>query len=205
MFVENEDPRIMALSAEDGRRFFRLQQEIDLEECRRVQALGCPDCGGRLDRNDHARKPRGMPFQQLGPDPRRLNLCCRLCRAHNMPESVVYLGRRVYLGVVVALASILVSGLTPRRLARVQAELGVSAQTARRWRRWWQAGFVEGPFWATRRGSFLPAIDVLNLPNALICRFVRRPGISRLLLFLRFLSPLTITLREGRGQEVPFA
>jgi hypothetical protein len=195
----------MTLSAEDGRRFFRLQQEIDLDECRRVQALGCPDCGGPLDRNDHARKPRGLPFQHFDLKPRRLNLCCRLCRAHNMPESVVYLGRRVYVGVVVTLASILVSGLTPRRLARVQAELGVSAQTVRRWRRWWQTGFVDSPFWAARRGLFLPPLEVLDLPNDLIGRFVRRPGISRLLLFLQFLSPLTITLRKGRGQEVKFA
>lgn len=195
----------MALSAEDGRRFFRLQQEIDLEECHRVQALGCPHCGGRLDRNDHARKPRGLPFQHFDPNPRRLNLCCRLCRAHNMPESVVYLGRRVYVGVVVALASILASGLTPRRLARVQSELGVSAQTVRRWRRWWQTHFVDSLFWTASRGLFLPAIDVQDLPNDLVGRFVRRPGISRLLAFLRFLSPLTITLREGRGQEVKFA
>ena len=195
----------MALSAEDGRRFFRLQQEIDQAECRRVQALGCPDCAGPLDRNDHARKPRGLPFQHFDCDPRRLNLCCRDCRAHNMPESVVYLGRRVYVGVVLALASILVSGLTPRRLARVQADLGVSAQTVRRWRQWWQNGFVESRFWAERRGLFLPPVAVLDLPNDLVGRFVRGAGGTRLLSLLRFLSPLTVTLGEGRGSGVKFA
>ena len=195
----------MFLSAEDGRRFFRLQQEIDLDECRRVQARGCPDCGGPLDRNDHARKPRGLPFQHFDSDPRRLNLCCRHCRAHNMPESVVYLGRRVYVGVVLVLASILVSGVTPRRLARVQAALGVSAQTVRRWRQWWQSGFVESRFWAERRGLFLPPVAVLDLPNELVGRFVRGAGTPRLLAFLRFLSPLTVTLREGRGSKVKFA
>ena len=195
----------MTLSAEDGRRFFRLLQEIDLEECRRVQGLGCPDCAGPLDRNDHARKPRGLPFEYFDSEPRRLNLCCRNCRAHNMPESVVYLGRRVYVAVVLVLASILVSGLTPRRLARVQADLGVSAQTLRRWRRWWHTGFVQSRLWALRRGSFLPAIEVQDLPNDLVRRFLRRPGVSRLLVLLRFLSPLTITLREGRGSGVGFA
>ena len=195
----------MTLSAEDGRRFFRLQQEIDQAECRRVQALGCPDCAGPLDRNDHARKPRGLPFQHFDCDPRRLNLCCRDCRAHNMPESVVYLGRRVYVGVVLALASILVSGLTPRRLARVQADLGVSAQTVRRWRQWWQNGFVESRFWAERRGLFLPPVAVLDLPNDLVGRFVRGAGGTRLLSLLRFLSPLTVTLGEGRGSGVKFA
>jgi len=195
----------MFLSVQDGRRFFRLQQEIDQDECRRVQALGCPDCGGPLDRNDHVRKPRGLPFQHFESDPRRLNLCCRHCRAHNMPESVVYLGRRVYVGVVLALASILVSGLTPRRLARVQADLGVSAQTVRRWRQWWQSGFVQSRFWSERRGLFLPTLDVLELPNDLVGRFVRREGVSRLLAFLRFLSPLSVTLREGRGSKAKSA
>ena len=195
----------MTFCAEDGLRFFRLQQEIDLDECRRVQALGCPDCGGPLDRNDHARKPRGLPFQQFDCAPRRLNLCCRDCRAHNMPESVVYLGRRVYVGVVMALASILVSGLTPRRLARVQAALGVSAQTVRRWRQWWQSGFVESRFWAERRGLFLPPVAVAQLPNDLVERFDGETGAARLLALLRFLSPLTVTLREGRGSKVNFA
>lgn len=190
----------MAFSAEDCRRFFRLQQEIDLHECRRVQALGCPACGGPLDRNDHARKPRGLPFQHFESAPRRLNLCCRHCRAHNMPQSVVYLGRRVYVGVVLVLASILVSGLTPRRLARVQADLGVSAQTVRRWRHWWQSGFVESRLWAQHRGFFLPPLDVLDLPNVLLKRFIRRPEMARLLALLRFLSPLTVTLREGGGR-----
>ena len=195
----------MTLSTEDSRRFFRLLQEIDQDECRRVQALGCPDCGGPLDRNDHARKPRGLPFQYFDSDRRRLNLCCRHCRAHNMPESVVYLGRRVYVAVVLVLASIVASGLTPRRLARVRAHLGVSAQTVRRWRQWWQTSFVQSRFWSERRGLFLPTVDVLDLPNELIRRFVRRPEISRLLAFVRFLSPLTITLRKGRGSKVKFA
>lgn len=195
----------MPLCAEDSLRFFRLLQKIDLDECRRVQALGCPDCGGPLDRNDHARKPRGLPFQYFDSNPRRLNLCCRYCRAHNMPESVVYLGQRVYVGVVLVLASMLVSGLTPRRLARVQAHLGVSAQTVRRWRLWWQTSFVQSRFWSERRGLLLPTLDALDLPNDLVRRFVRQPKISRLLAFLRFLSPLTIMLRKGRGSEVKFA
>ena len=102
---------------------------------------------------------------------------------------------------VLVLASILVSGLTPRRLARVQAALGVSAQTVRRWRQWWQNGFVESGLWAERRGLFLPPVAVLDLPNDLVGRFVRRPGISRLLALLRFLSPLTDHAARGTRQR----
>ena len=48
----------MFASAEAGRAFFELLLKIDGAECDRVQALGCPDCGGPLDRGDHERKLR---------------------------------------------------------------------------------------------------------------------------------------------------
>lgn len=187
----------MFQSADGGRGFVALLLKIDHEECCRLQALCCPDCGGPLDRGDHWRKPRAGPYSHLLASQRRPNLCCRYCRHRNMPESVVFLGRRVYAGFVVVLASILSEGLTPRRLARVRASLSVSAQTVRRWRVWWQTGFVASRYWAGQRGSFLPPIDAERLPSDLVRRPVRQQGVPRLLAILRFLAPLT-TLREGR-------
>ncbi len=187
----------MIPSAEEGRGFVALLLKIDHEECCRLQALQCPDCGGPLDRGDHGRKPRAGPFSHLLAGQRRPNLCCRHCRHRNMPQSVVFLGRRVYAGFVVVLASILAGGLTPRRLARVQASLIVSAQTVRRWRDWWRAELVTTRHWAEQHGSFLPPIDAAHLPHDLVRRLLRRQGVSRLLATLQFLAPLT-TLREGR-------
>lgn len=187
----------MFWSAEKGRGFVALLLKIDDEECCRVQALRCPDCEGPLDRSDHPRKPRGGPFSHLLVGLRRPNLCCRDCRHRNMPQSVVFLGRRAYVGFLVVLASLIAGGLTPRRLARVQESLDVSAQTVRRWRVWWQAGFVASGHWAEQFGSFLPPIDVARLPHDLVDRFARREGGSRLLAILRFLAPLS-ALREGR-------
>ena len=183
--------------AEEGRAFVALLLKIDHEECCRVQALRCPDCDGPLDRNDHPRKLRGGPYSHLLVGLRRPNLCCRDCRHRNMPQSVVFLGRRVYAGFLVVLAGIVAGDLTPRRLARVQACLNVSAQTVRRWRVWWRSGFAASRHWAEQRGSFLPPIDAARLPHDLVRRLVRRQGVSRLLATLQLLAPLT-TLREGR-------
>lgn len=183
--------------AEEGSGFVALLLKIDEEECCRLQALRCPDCGGPLDRGDHERKPRAGPFSHLLAEQRRPNLCCRDCRHRNMPQSVVYLGRRAYAGFVVVLAGIVAGDLTPRRLARVQASLSVSAQTVRRWRDWWRSGLVATRLWAQQRGSFLPPIDAQRLPGDLVCRLARRQGVSRLLAILQLLAPLT-TLCEGR-------
>lgn len=181
----------------ESRSFVALLLKIDHEECCRVQALGCPDCDGPLDRSDHPRKLRGGPYSHLLAGLRRPNLCCRDCRHRNLPQSVVFLGRRVYAGFVVVLASIVAGGLTPRRLARVQASLNVSAQTVGRWRNWWQAGLIATRYWAEQRGSFLPPIDATRLPHDLARRMVRRGGGSRLLAILQFLAPLS-TVREAR-------
>jgi hypothetical protein len=114
-----------------------------------------------------------------------------------MPESAVFLGRRAYAGFVVVLASILGSGLTPRRLARVQTSLGVSAQTVGRWQQWWRTAFLAATPWASRRGDFLPPLDPVALPTDLMARFKRDAHPGRLVLMLQFLAPWS-NLREGR-------
>jgi len=171
--------------------------KIDRDECDRVQALGCPHCHGRLDRGDHQRKLRAGPLQHLAVGLRRANLCCRDCRQRQMPESALFLGRRVYAGFVVVLASILASGVTPRRLARVQASLSVGAKTVARWQRWWRTEFVASPPWAARRGDFLPPLDPLAIPADLLARFQRDIHPGRLILMLQFLAPWS-NLRKGR-------
>jgi transposase len=99
-------------------KFFSLLQEIDREIARQVAQAGCPHCGGRLDRSDYNRKPRGDLF--LAPAVelplRRISFCCCAegCRRRATPPSVVFLGRRVYLGAVVLVAS-MIAQLPTRR------------------------------------------------------------------------------------------
>ncbi|XXY46428.1 hypothetical protein WME91_41160 [Sorangium sp. So ce269] len=92
-----------------GDKFFSCLQGIDQEIARQVARAGCPWCGGPLDRSDYDRKPRGDRFIAATVELplRRISLCCRRegCRRRRTPPSVVFLGRRVYLGAVVIVAS----------------------------------------------------------------------------------------------------
>lgn len=102
-----------------------------------------------------------------------------------------YLGRRVYLGAVVVLATAMQAGLTPARVARLRELLGVTVRTLKRWRIWWQTAFVATAFWRAVQGRFIPPVLVAGLPAALLDRF-RGPDVrAQLLRLLRFLCPLT--------------
>ena len=120
---------------------------IDRDLAASAKRGGCLICGGRLDHADYPRKPRGGP-ESLGSDyDRRTSFCCADCRKRLTPMSVRFLGRKVYLGVVVLLACVLRQGPTPWRVARLREQLGVSPDTLRRWHRWWRDTFVRTPFW----------------------------------------------------------
>jgi hypothetical protein len=86
---------------------------LDRELAAEAKARGCPRCHGVLDVADYWRKPRGGPFALDDAYSRRLSLCCRRdgCRLRVTPPSVRFLGRRVYVSVVVLLCGVLQQGL----------------------------------------------------------------------------------------------
>ena len=93
-----------------GREFFMLLEQHDEGVARRVAAGGCPKCDGPLHRGDYDRKPRGALIAPAGEKfVRRFSLCCGRegCRKRATPPSLRFLGRRVYLGAVVLVASML--------------------------------------------------------------------------------------------------
>ena len=169
---------------------FRFDRDLAAEARRR----GCP-CGGVLHSARYPRKPRGA-LTEPGPEySSRLSLCCAEdgCRKRTTPPSVRFLGRRVYLGAVVVLASALREGITGKRAAHLRELLGVSVRTLRRWREWWQGAFVASSFWTGIRGRFLPPVEVSTLPASLLERFSGDDDRSRLIQTLAFVSPLTTT------------
>jgi hypothetical protein len=175
---------------------------IDHDLASTAQAGGCLICGGRLDHGDYPRKPRGGPVT-LGPGyDRRCSFCCDACRKRLTPVSVRFLGRKVYLGVVVLLATVLRHGPTPMRVARLRDHLGVSRDTLARWHRWWRDAFVHTAFWKAARARFAPSIDEAALPGSLLARFSGE-GHTPIQMLLRFLGPLTTTsastLAAARG------
>lgn len=172
-------------------RLYELLSSIDQELAESVRRGGCP-CGGRLHRGDYPRKPRGALTDPGREYDRRRSWCCAVCRQRRTPPSVRFLGRRVYLGVVVVLVSALAEGITARRASWLREQVAVSRRTLERWRSWWRARFVVTEFWRQARSRLQAPVDAGRLPGSLLERF-EGPGEARdpLVLFLRFLSPLT--------------
>lgn len=175
-------------------------RKIDEEVARREQEGGCRPCGGVLHRADYPRKPRG-PWA-LGEDhERRPSFCCAVegCRRRTTPPSTRFLGRKVYLGAVVVLATALRHGPTPARLARIREVWGVGVRTLNRWRKWWTGAFGRSPFWRAARARFSTPVSVDQLPLSLVEAFGVGVEGERLAELLRWLSP--VSRREGLSAQ----
>jgi hypothetical protein len=183
------------------RRLYPLLLQFDRDLADAVHAAPCWRCGGRLDCADYPRKPRGGP-KDLGEEyDKRLSFCCARegCRRRTTPESVRFLGRKVYLGAMVVLVSAMLQGPTPPRAARLRELFGVSERTLRRWRAWWQTAFAESPFWKAARGRLRSPADGASLPLSLLEAFAPEVARERLVFALRFLAPIT-TASAPNGQ-----
>ncbi len=176
----------------DGK-LYELLLRIDVDLWERVRRGDCRHCGGRLHSAHYPRKPRGVPEPLPKGYDRRLSLCCARqgCRRRSTPPSVRYLGRRVYLGAIVVLVSVLQNGPTPKRLGQLRQLLGVGRRTVRRWCRWWTGGFIQTPHWRAERARVIPPVREESLPTSMLERFVGEP-LEQLVAMLRWLSPLTI-------------
>lgn len=173
--------------------FCELLLRIDRREMARVQAGRCPWCGGPLHAGHFARKPRGFVLG-AGEIPEgyevRFSLCCGWCRKRTLPESVRFLGRKVYLGVVVAVATVVARGPDRGAMRVLRRELGVSWRAVGRWCQWWQE-LAGTAFWQRVRGTLPVELDLKLLPESLLNQLKRREPWKRLLQLLRLLRPLT--------------
>lgn len=170
----------------------QLLPRIDADLAAKAQAAGCPVCGGRLDVANYPRKPRGA--DGLGDDyDVRASFCCAVdgCRRRRTPPSVRFLGRRVYLGAVVVLASALARGPTKASANRLSATLGITRRTLARWCRWWSTTFAASRFWGSLRGRFVPAVDVMTLPASVLARTTATGDESAMVALLRVLAPIS--------------
>ena len=152
--------------------FFASLTRLDAEMARHVAASGCRWCGGPLHQANYQRKPRGAVFAEAGEAfTIRHSLCCGAegCRKRSLPPSLRFLGRRVYLEVVVLLACMVAQLVSPLRQACVAT--GVPSWTLRRWGGWWRAAFVKSAAWAELRARFAPPPPTeADLPRSLVVR-----------------------------------
>jgi hypothetical protein len=185
--------------------FYQLLTRIDESIAEEVRAGGC-DCGGVLHSARYPRKPRGLRGALDEAYASRPSFCCAQdgCRRRHTPASVRFLGRKVYLGVIVVLITALHHGLTEQRRNRLIEHLDVPAQTLWRWRRWWREQFLASRCWQALAGQLIPPLATDRLPGALLERLTGRALAERLVELLMLISPVTTatsSLQVGRHPQ----
>jgi hypothetical protein len=86
-------------------------------------------------------------------------------------------------------------GINKRRIALIEKHFGIAVNesTWRRWRKWWRDEFVITKFWQAAKGRLSPGDEITQGPFPhVIFNFYRGNIEEKMLLFLPFLSPLTI-------------
>lgn len=184
--------------------FYQLLFRIDESIAEEVRARGC-GCGGVLHSARYPRKPRGLRSALDETYDSRLSFCCSRdgCRRRHTPASVRFLGRKVYLGIIVVLITALQQGLTAQRCNRLVAALDIPSQTLWRWRRWWREWFAQSRCWKALTGQFIPPIAVHALPGALLERLTGETLAERLVQLLVSISPVTTGSSSSRVQIDP--
>jgi hypothetical protein len=165
-----------------------LQEKVDSDLAEQCRQGGCLRCPGKLHRAAYRRKPRGGPERWNN----RASFCCAEdgCRKRHTPPSVRFLGRKIYVGIVVILVSAMRYGLNPEGVRILCETLGIDRRTLQRWRTWWLETFVKSVFWKAARARFIPLICEKTLPLSL-CQAFEIDRRDRLLDLLKFLSPIT--------------
>lgn len=176
----------------NGTAFPHALMAADERAAEAVRRQGCP-CGGALHQSNYPRKPRGLPSEYDALFQTRFSFCCARdgCRRRRTPPSVRFLGRRVYVGLIVLLCS-------AERLQPVEAD--VPRRTVGRWRTWFASRFVESRFWQSARALFMPPVVESALPRSLLEQFVGERA-AAVRAALAFLSPITTTSVPGSPLE----
>ncbi len=167
--------------------FFHFLTRIDEEFAVATRESRCSACAGVLHVADYPRKPRGCPAAVREDYSWRFSFTCGRCDLRATSPSVRFAGRRVYLSVVLMLAS-------PAGSASGQAlceVLNISARTLKRWRTWWRKDFLSTPFWQSVRERFMPPVVIERLPLSLRERFDVGEMTEQLTRTLRFIAPLS--------------
>lgn len=166
--------------------------KADQESADEMKAAGCIWCKvGVLHHSDYERKPRGCG--EKDETVLRISFCCDQdgCRKRSTPPSLLFLGRRHYVGTIVVLLTAMTHGVNERRARQLREEIGVDVRTLKRWRAWWLENFVQSAFWKGAKAFFRGGVDEGAMPLPLVKEFgaTRVKGLFKL---MEFLLPISI-------------
>jgi len=184
--------------------FWRHLQRLDEQIAEEARGGGCPHCQGVLHAARYPRKVFGVARALLGEGyEQRLSFCCARegCRRRTTPQSVRFLGRRVFPGAVVLLVCVLTQDLSRRRRARLGARLGVSERTLERWRRWWRSTLPATAWWCAARARLVPPPEAQALPASLLARFGVPATAEVVTAALHFLAPCSLPSFPTRTEQ----
>ena len=121
---------------------------LDEQIAQSTKEGGCVFCGSPLHFANYTRKPRGTMSARSDWLCIKFSLCCSKegCRKRHTPPSVRFLGRRVYLGMMIVLATALQQGL-PAHREKYLRQFNIPRQTLHRWMKWWKNQFSLTPVW----------------------------------------------------------
>lgn len=176
-----------------GKSFWSFLLSVDRDLAENTRQHGCT-CGGRLHSANYPRSPRGCPDELPEPYRYRLSFCCNRdgCRKRATPPSVRFLGRKVYLSVIVVLVAAMRHGARPRRVRELSQLVGADRRTIDRWQVFWRERFPQTSFWKVARGRLARFIEILALPQSLMDAFFRTDSLEENWAnLLTFLSPIS--------------
>lgn len=159
--AEATDGRRMLLDLLRSSDLFLLLHTVEVHLAEKARERGCPHCdGGVLHFARYERQPRGGPDDLPDELSVRHSLCCATCRRRVLPASVLFMGRRVYWGVVVLLVVALrqnrEDAVSVRKLSQT---LGVARSTIWEWMEWFRETFPTTTAWRSQRDRLGADLD----------------------------------------------
>jgi hypothetical protein len=167
-----------------------------------MRSMGCPHCGGPVDRADYVRKPRGLKCLEVKQAAkRRFSLCCRRegCRRRVRVTSLRFMSQKVYTFPTIIRCVLGRSEATAISMRRLRREHGASGVSIRRWTKQ-LVNFFTGPSWTVMSGA-LSAESVISLKGreltALATHYSEHyPVAERLFRLCRSLAVLSFPPRD---------
>lgn len=175
--------------------FIKYLYEKDKEIAGKYHFAKCQhkSCKGIYHSSSYPRKPRGIQAEAEEFYSSRFSFCCSRCSLRFTPESIRFLGRKVYVAFFIMLM------LYPS-VENIQQQLidlppkSLAPITLRRWFLWWHVTIPKSSIWKKLVGLLLANIEKVFLPIFLIEQFTQEHCDFKksLLATLEFISPISI-------------